>query len=705
MPFDQLLGALWRAKFAILLTGLLAATIGFVGVRLGAPRYVGEGQLLIENRRPVIPELGQAGADAPVGLSVIRTQADIFRSRQLAEDVARRLALAEREDVHGTGGGLRDRLLAAPRAWREALLDRLGAPDAPAPAEDRLADAVAGVQRGFEVRTADNSSVITLRFTAPAPRLAAEVVNAAMESYIAADLAAKEETTSRANRWLSERLVSLRSDVETADRQVQDLLRRTGLTQTAAGSTDAQQVREEQDRLATARQDVSRAQSALASAQRPGRGALTSPAIQALLDREGEIIQRRESLAQRLGERHPDRLAVEAEWRGVRRGIEAETGKVVAGLQRDLDAAQARLADAQGALTGARSTARNSQDVEIQLAGIRAEAEARRQIYQAFLLRVEQTRLAQAQFASARVISPAVPPTRPAGPPVPVTVILCGFVGLLLASTVAVARRLADRTVGSVGELTLLTGRPSAASLPALGGGIRRGMAAQVLQDGQSDVAETLRALGVALRAAVPAGEGCCALVTSPEAGDGKTTLAASLARLSAADGMRVLLIEGDMRRPQLAGVLDAPRGALGLEAVLDGRAKVHEAVHVDPGSGLNCLLTGSVRNPQALLQSDAFARLIRAARQHYQLVIIDSPPIMRVADAVIVAPHADAVLFAVGWRRNSRRTVREAMQRLPEAIRNRTATVFTRVRRGRMDPLDYYHGYSGRPAQPRLEG
>ncbi|MDB5374014.1 MAG: hypothetical protein JWP04_2656 [Belnapia sp.] len=717
MPFDQLLGTVWRAKFSLLAAAILAGALGFIGARLAPVRFLGEGQLLVESREPVIPELSQGGVAAagPVGLVRVRTEADIIRSRRLAEEVVRSLDLTDAltSTLAGQAApateGWRDWLLAWPRAGRTALLALLGVEPAPEPVEDRLSEAVTEVRKSLDVRTADNSSVITLRFVAPSPVLAAAVVNAAMERYLALDLAAKEETTAQANRWLTERLVALRAEVETADQRVQALLRQFGLTQTSLGSTDALAVREEQDRSATARQDVSRAQSALDSALRPGRGgaaqALSSPAIQNLLEREGEILQRAAGLAQRLGDRHPDRLAAEGELRGIRRQIEIETGKVVATLQRDLDAARIRLADAERALVTARGSARSSRDAEVMLSQLQREADARRQIYQAFLTRVEQTRLSSAQFASARIISPAPVPSRPAGLPTGIMVLFASFAGLLLATAIVVLRRATDGTVGSVGELVMLTGRPNAASLPRLRGGNRNGMATQVLDDSQSDVAETLRGLRIKLQSVAPSGSGCCALVVSSEVGDGKTTLSASLARLAAADGMRVLIIEADMRRPRLAQVLGVVQSGPGLEAVLEGRSNVADAVLIDDRSGLHCLLADrSARHPQVLLQSAAFGELLQAARQRYDFVVIDSPPIMHVADALSLAPLSDAVLFAVAWKRNTRRMVAAAIQRLPEAVRARTATVFTQVRRGRLDPLDYYHGYSGSaPPSPRL--
>ena len=435
MPFNQLLSSLWQAKFILLVTSLFAASLGFLGSRLGSPLYASEGQLLIESREPVIAELGQTAASGPVGLQRVRTEGDLLRSRKLAEEVAGKLDLAE-IFLPTKQNSLRDQILHLPRAWRTAILAKFGVTIPPAPVEDRLAEAIAELQRRLEVRTADNSSVVTLHVVAPEPQIAAEIVNTVMASYLAMDLKAKEATTAQANRWLTERLAMLRDEVVAADQRVQAMLRQSGLTQTSLGSTDAQQVHEEQDRLAAARQDVSRAQNALSTALRLERTgtqrSLTSPTIQALVAREAEIVQRAAGMGQRLSEQHPDRIAIENELRAIRRQIEVETGKVIALLQRDLDAAQGRFEDAQNALGTARTSAQISRGSEVELAQLTREADARRQIYANFLVRVEQTRFAAAQFPSARIVSPAVPAIHPVGPSTAIVVLLCSFSGLLL---------------------------------------------------------------------------------------------------------------------------------------------------------------------------------------------------------------------------------------------------------------------------------
>lgn len=715
MRLTDLLSLLWQRKLALLLAATVAGVLGFVVTKTLPVRFASEGLLLVESRDQAIPELNQSVSLNAPGSQRIRTEADILRSRQLSEDVVRELGLAEKPEKEGFAAAI-GAVIAPVTAWIHEGLALL----TPAETEsgqvagsaplDKVGLAVEELQKNLSIGTSENSNVVVVRYAADTAEESARVVNALMDRYISQEVNAKRDTTLQANEWLTVRLNALREDVEAADRKIQDYRQRTGLLETSQGSISTLQLGEQQNRVAVARQELARAQAALDSALRSGgRGsaaseALGSATVQALRAREAEIGSRSASLGQQLGRNHPDRLAAEAELRDVQRQIGAEINKVVTSLRRDVDAARDRLAEAQGSLTSTTQTARTGAQAEVGLLALTRDADAKRQIYQTFLTRAEQTRMASAQFPLARVISPAVAPYRPSGPPASVVAAFSAFVGLFLLAGVLVLRRLTHGAFNSVQDLVTLTGIQNVGSLPALGRGRRNKMPALVLDQGQSGIAETLRALRLNMQSVAGGGPANTVLVTSSAIGDGKSTVASSLARLSAADGLRVLLIETDMRRPQLSAVFGAPWPGRSIEAVLNGETRLEDAIQVDERSGLHVLLSDrSASNPQALIESRQFAELINRARREYRLVILDSPPVMRVADAVVLSQHSDAVLFAVGWERTSRTVVMEAMRRLPRSMRARMATVMTRVRPGRLDPLGYYEGYA-KSASPDLK-
>jgi Mrp family chromosome partitioning ATPase len=258
--------------------------------------------------------------------------------------------------------------------------------------------------------------------------------------------------------------------------------------------------------------------------------------------------------------------------------------------------------------------------------------------------------------------------------------------------------------VRSARELGEVTGVPNAGSLPVLSRSARRKLHTAVLGPEDTGLIETLRAMRMMVKVNGSARLSTSVLVTSARLGDGKTTLAASFARLCAADGLPVLLVEADLRRPRLSSMLET-RPTRSLEMLLAGDAGFEEALQADPRSGLHCLLAaGTARNPHALLESPRLADVVATARQTYEILVFDSPPMLYVADPILLAPVSDVVLFAVKWNSTPRALVVEALRRFPVEQRARVMTVLTRVSANQADPEGYYRGYR-RPAVNHSRG
>jgi capsular exopolysaccharide synthesis family protein len=711
MGVIELLQLLWRRRMALVFCSGLVAALSFAVAASLAPRFTAEGLLLVEVREPLIPELLTASSANPGSAPPLqpRTEASILRSRSLAETVVRELDLTVLPEFDATaqqdgwaGDALR-RLATLPRMLG------LGTEQTD-PARDKVEFAVRRVQRSLDVTLDNYNRIVRVAFTAQAPEVAAAVANTTMERYIANEVEAKRDITVQANRWLTERTAELREDVEAADRRVQDYRTEHALLSVQAGALSSVQLATEQGQLSTARQDVARLQSALDTAIRAvavqgaagaaAQEALSSPLIQRLREREAEAAQRLASLGQRLGGRHPDVAAAERELRDLRRQLEMETAKIVDSLRRDLAIARARAEDLATQVATTESSARRAAVADVTLRQLIHDADAKRQVYHAFLTRVDQTQLASAQFPPARIISRADPPAERSGPAKLLASLFGGIGGLFLGAALVLGRHLTRGRVGSAAELMAMSGVPNLGSLPRIAGRRRAALPAPGSARGRAGLAETLRTLRISMQT-MAGGGSVTALVTSASRGDGKTMLAASLARVCAADGMRVLLVETDLRRPRLAEALDA-RPRFSIEALLAGRAAFNDAVHVDERTGLHCLLAaGDADNPQALLESQRFQGLMIQARRNYQLVVLDSPPVLRVADPVLVSTHCDVVLLVVGWERTLRTEVTEAINRFPEAKRARIRTVLNWVRPTRIAAQGYSPGYPSRPATP----
>ena len=696
---------LGQRKLALLISGLLAGVLAVFVALVTSPDYVATGSILIQTGQPQFPQLILLSTPAQTPTTRNQTEADTLRSRALVEAMVQRLGLQEVPDfAAGAGPSRTARVLTVTlRQVADAVGGTLGAqiagllpPIVEPDGNARLAAAVAAVQRNLQISENENSHVLTVSYTASSPAIAAAIINTLFATYIQDEVSARRATMLQANQWLTERAAVFQREVEAADRAVERFRNENPLFELSLGSLASLQLSNQESALAAARQDLAHAQAALANAQRTGfKQALSSATIQQLLDREAAAAQALAVLAHRLGTHHPDYIAAENSLQEIRREIEDETGKVITSLERNVADATSRVADLEARVAESQVAAKRAVATAAELNRLTREADAKRRLYDAFTSRAAETQPSSAEFASARVISPAIDPTKPDTPPLSVVAAFGALAGGFAAAALCILRYLQKGGFQSVRELMAETGLPCLGALPVLP---RHGRPRTRLLHGGGRIGaiETLRAMRFEIqsRASAPGEGGAVVLVTSSEVGDGKTTLAVALARLCAADGLRVLLVETDLRRPRVAAALGL-RPEPALESAVAGHVVLADTVQVDPKTGLHCLTgTGRAVSPQKLFRSPGFATLLASARTAYDLVLLDSSPVLHVVDPLVLAVASDVILFAARWDRPPRALVLEALRRLPDTIRNRVVMVLTRVPHSRLDRGDYYAGY-----------
>jgi len=687
--------AIWISVSAVL-AGVAAAAIN----KAMPLQYTSEALLQVEAHSPLTTDLNPGVL--PTAPDQVRTEAEILQSRALADAVVSELNLA-------TAPGFTT--APRPKTWldqtsvwlegaRSEIKKLLGLTSGP---DDAHAAAVTAFQQQLVVVANEKSHIVAVRFRSGSPALSAKVINTLLTKYLANQVSANRDVASRENQWLAEHLAALQRDVDQAAAQAQSFREKHNLVDISAGSLSALQLNQKEQDLSNARLNLAKLQAdydTATNAAQSGTGftgqeVLGSPLIQRLRDREGAVLERLANLSQRYGDRSPYLRPVEAELSAVRQQIANETDKIINALGRNVKTAQIQVGRLEAAVGEAQAQARVGGGAAAVLAQLNQQVEAKRHVYNAFLTRMEQTQLTSTQFPVGRVVSAAVPPAKPDGLPLWIVASLGMIVGVFLSSAVILLRLALGERVSSVKDIEAVTGITPIGSIPALPGiGARLPIAARILDMSQSNVAETLYALSFAIQAMNPDAPCTRVLVTSPLQGEGKTTVAASLARLTAAGGMRVLLIEADLRRPTLRQVLRiSPE--MTIESVLLQKRTLADAVRTDPKSGLHYLVAnGSVPNPVKALQSARFSVLMDEAQACYDMVIMDSPPVMHVVDPLILTKYSDVILFAVAFGRATAPVVAEAVHRFPADARSRIATVLTKVPKSEAVWLGYYAGY-----------
>ncbi|HTI83736.1 MAG TPA: AAA family ATPase [Acetobacteraceae bacterium] len=700
------LGDLWHTLRRRAAWLLLAAVLGGIitaAISLGSPiHYTSDALLEVESHTPLTRELNpQILSTAP---DQVRTEADILKSRALAASVVRELDLAHAPDFVAAPRSPTwiDRISLLLDAARSGIRKMLGQTDDP---DDSIDEAVSLFRKRLQVVVDDKSHIVDVSFQSGSPELSAKVIQTLFRTYLANQIDANLEVTSRENQWLSGHLAQLQHDVDQAAQRAQAYREANHLVDIQAGSLSALQLNQNEQDLANARQDLTKAQASYDTATREaksaggftGQEALGSLLIQRLRDRESDIAARLANMTLRYGDTSPYVRPLNAELKSVRQQIASETGKIISALGRNVTTAQMRVKNLETVVAKAGAQAGERGRAEATLAQLNQEVEAKRHVYTAFLTRMEQTQLTSTQFPSARVVSAAAPPPKPDGWPLWVIVFLGMIVGVFVAVAIILARLALGGRIASVKDVEFVTGTTPITSLPALRSAVNGWpIAARILDVSQSRLAETLHALSFAIQEMNPDTPCTRVLVTSPLQGEGKTTLAASLARLSAASGKRVLLIEADLRRPTLRQALRLTNpGMQTIESVLSQEHTLAEAVQVDPETGLECLIAdGSSPNVIKSLQSRAFSRLMEEAEESYDMVVIDSPPAMLVVDPIILAKYSDTILLTVTFGRTAGAVVAEAIHRFTADVRPRIATVLTKVPESEVAWHGYYAGY-----------
>lgn len=690
----QLLATLRRNWPLILCFGVLFGTAGYAYTVTSVPKqFTTAGTLSIDMERFAVPAL--QGALSGDGLAdpmpQVRSEVQILMSRSLLQEVADELHLIDNPEFNAAlrpmpWGEKAKRSIAGalPEAVAQPLADAGLLPDVSKPIEPPpeavLKDGVIGsIAQRLSIINDNRSLIVLVQFTSMDPNTAAAVANSVIRNYTADKAQGRISANSDANSELSRRVVEARNEIGVLERRIAQTREKYNLVQTRAGSVSQQQLEDLSSALTHASAD--RAQ-AVANYQRASAIARTgvasndnvavlgSSTIGALRDKEAVADRHIAQLSTTLGQGHPQIRAAQAELASVRSALAAEAQRVMASLGAQADAARSREAELQRQLETAQKNAGGLAAVQSELQQLERDAESRRNVLQTLLQGEAQTasRKIGPEQSGVRVVSMAVAPSFPSSPKPKIAGLLgllsgCAFGGLL-----SLARGRRDNGFTRPNEITAATGLTPLGIVPRPSNGTP--LAERVAADPSGPEAEALRSLRTRLRFSGRGSVPRSVLFISSLAGEGAAEFTAAFARVAAIDGLRVLLLEGNLREPSLARVLKLPPSN-GLIETLQGSEHWQEQVQQDQRTSMDHLL---VAGPQPaanqLLDSMQLQNLVAEARDEYNLVVMDSQPIGSATQSMVLANIVDTVVLVVGARRAKRAAVRESIRTLTIASR-----------------------------------
>jgi capsular exopolysaccharide synthesis family protein len=701
IDLGAIVAAIKRRRGTILGLAVLCTSVGIGASYAVKPSYWAEAVVSLNVRSSAVTDTVNVVPDLKVDGSIIRGEIDIITSRTAAGRVVDVLALKPEpvSDEPGAvkGGlqrlgrsivesGLFDRIagLIGPNDTVASLRQTLAAPAVPVapvvndPREEMINTLLDNVSASNDGR----SYSIRVGYSAATSDRAALIANAFANEYLQMQRDEKVRETANANEWLKRQVQALREDVLTAEGRIQKLQENAGLVDvTRGGSAVNQQMTQLNVQLVAARAAVTQAEAKLRSGQDLLRGGsvesaasvLASPMLQLLARDQTEIKRKLADMTSHFGDRHPTIIGMRSELASVEARIKDEIQRTVQALNSDVAVARASEQSLQSRLRQLEASYADGAKVEIQIRQFQREADAARELYQNFLQRMKETG-AQAELArpDARIISDAVESPFPAFPNRKLFAVIGLVFGLFLGLFIAFVAENIQRGFNELDDLEGEIGIPGFGSIPLVRRGSKSSPVDYLLAKPISAYSESLRTVQSLIHSVSQSRTARVILVTSSVASEGKSTFCASLTRQLAMGHQKVLLIDGDLRRSRLLEVLPGKTVVTEDEApadlieVLEGKREFGDAIRVDEATGLHYLATSRhEENPQRLLMGRHMQNVITQALRHYDLIVIDAPPVLAVSDALVLARYADASLLMVRWNKTSRKLVQDAVKRL----------------------------------------
>lgn len=578
-------------------------------------------------------------------------------------------------------------------------------------------DTIERLQAGLGIQLVPKTDIIRISYAALNPKLATDIVNTVIASYIQRSYETRFRSTQRVSQWLSGQLDDLKQQVETSQEQVMDLQRKLGIL-----GFDPNH-----NQISSSLEDLSRAQGAsrLARIVAESRyrilagmdpdtmeGSIeTTPgtAPSELNSLRAQVAVARANYAQitaqgGLGPNHPQAKALKAQIDELTREIGAEQNRLLIQAKQNYVAARANEDQTTAALESQKADAYKLRDDLVEYTIRQREFETNRTLYEGLSQRLR-TAGVQAGLESLEidVVDQALLPASPLQQSQSTLIITTIVFSLLGGIVVAFLLESLDTGLRSISEIEAVTDLPSLAVIPRA----RRSSADQashlttaqrnigLLTQPKSQFAEAFRSLRTALMLSMVGQPPKRILFTSATPSEGKTTVATNLACVLAQGGERVLIIDADLRRPNVHHRFGL-NGRVGLTTLLTGATSFEESLQKVPEiPNLDVLPSGPVPPlPTEMLSSEAMHALLAKCSDLYTHVVIDSPPILSVTDGVILAREADAVVLVVRHGKSSKQIVRRARDLLIRSGAPITGVVLNAVDLRSPEYYGYY-GYS----------
>lgn len=660
------------------------------------PIYRGTALVLIENAKGKVMTLNDLYGGQRDTIEVFNSQVQIMKSRSVAERVVRKLKLAEQP--------------------------AMAIPNAKGLSEAQLMNALIGrVSGGLTVEPILRSQIVRVSFDSPDRELAALVANAVVDAYIDNDLESRSEMTQKANGWLMQRIEDVRVKLAESQKALQqyreqeNIIDNKGVVLSGTG----RQFEEVSTNLISAQKRLAEAQSAYNQVKdykgKPVEvlgsipAVLKDPTVLQMKNAESEAQRKVTEFKSRYAPAHPKMIAAEAELKSAREALSNAINAVINGIYREYELARDTTSAAAGAKARTQAEIQSLTRKESQLNVLKHDVDSNQQLYDNLINRAKETEAtANLQSAAGRLVDPAITPLSPVKPNKPRVIAGAAFLGLLASLALVFLRDYLDNTLRSEHDVERRLHTGVLGVVPLLGrkeGGDNP--SAVFLDNPDSVFAESIRGIRTSVLLSAIDEPHRVVIVTSTVPGEGKTTIAISLAQ-ALGQLKKVLLIDADMRRPTVGKNIGGDLGeGAGLVDYLAGETEIKNCIRATQNPNVFVLPAGKrLSSPLELLSSQKFSDTLDKLKQLFDMVVIDCPPVRPVSDSLVISRHANAVLYVVKTDGAPHQLINAGLKNLREVDAPLLGVVLNQMNLQKADRYGHYsyqykYAYGKEPAKP----
>ena len=648
---------LLKHRWLIIAVVFAALCVGAALTLLTRPIYTANASLQLDREAAKVVSTQDAtpSEELIAGEEFFETQYALLKSRSLAIRVAESLGLTQSDDFIRKMG-------ANPKSG------------------DRRDNVLKLLSANLGVTPTRGSRLVTVSFSSPDPGLSARVANAFSEQFITANLDRRFEASSYARDFLEKQLALVKAKLETSERELVAYAASQGIIElTQNGQPTAQGEPAPQQSLAAANLQAFDTSLAAAKTARilaeqnwreaegtPGLGLpqiLLSPTVQELSQERAKLNANYQNQLRIFKPDYPDMLQLKAQIDEIDRQLDLQASTIRASLKAQYEAALKNENELSGQVGGLKSSVLDLRQRSIEYNNLQREVDTSQSLYDGLLQRYKEVGVAGGITSNnISIVDRAEPPLKPSKPKPVLNMGLAGLAGIVIGVGLAFVREALDQGVRAPSDVDTKIGVPFLGSAPLLAKGIQP---IEALGDQKSALNESYQSIRSALQFSTRDGFPKSLLVTSTRPGEGKSTTAFALARSLARLGFETLLIDADLRNPSLHKTMGADNRS-GLTNVLTGAATMPEVVQKSDIANLFLVTCGPLPpNPAELLAGARLETFMTEASAAFDMVIIDGPPVMGLADAPAIGAVVTGILMVIESGRTGRAQAQAAIRRL----------------------------------------